>query len=101
MGLDILRGDMRRVAAGRGIVGHILGVDVDESTGQPGAATAQFQRMCQQVASMHEFFGELDDAPGKFTLLCSLCNFRRSLEKGKTDFIYTFEADFYLFIILI
>ena len=43
---------------------HILSVDA-------GAATAQFQRMCQQVASVHELFGELDDALGKFILLRS------------------------------
>ena len=53
------------------LLSHILGVDVGESTGQPGAAMAQFQRMCQQVARMHEFFGELDDASCKCILLHS------------------------------
>ena len=59
------------------LLAHILGVDVGESTGQPGAATAQFQRMCQHVASVHEFFGELDDAPGKCILLRSCAGVRK------------------------
>ena len=50
---------------------HILGVHAGVSTGQPGEPTAQSQRVCQQVASVHERLGELDEAPGEFTLLRS------------------------------